>query len=202
MVTEIDSTYLKAQQRGRGARGHFRAHFRFIWGYTTVGESGAIKSAVPRGAVEKQALGLKHRSSLYLWAATGLAADASFSKRRFRGALERWREGLKWVRQREFAQSYWLLDRWHIAQNVARWWAMMNASSAALWQRLEERQRSALRSAAHSAYAKRVQLEFNALFGYILGNRDGIDNWHLIPRFTSSLPKTQDSPGAHRQRSD
>jgi hypothetical protein len=24
-------------------------------------------------------------------------------------------------------------------------------------------------------------LEFNALFGYILGNRDGIANWHLIP---------------------
>ena len=27
VVTEIDSTYLKAQRRGRGARGHFRAHF-------------------------------------------------------------------------------------------------------------------------------------------------------------------------------
>ena len=24
-------------------------------------------------------------------------------------------------------------------------------------------------------------MEFNALFGYILGNRDGIDNWHNIP---------------------
>ena len=27
-------------------------------------------------------------------------------------------EGLKWVREREFAHSQWLLDRWHIAQNV------------------------------------------------------------------------------------
>ena len=24
-------------------------------------------------------------------------------------------------------------------------------------------------------------MEFNALFGYILGNREGIDNWHNIP---------------------
>ena len=44
VLTEIDSTYLKAQQRGRAARGHSTAHFRFIWGYTTAVASGDIKS--------------------------------------------------------------------------------------------------------------------------------------------------------------
>ncbi len=29
--------------------------------------------------------------------------------------------------------------------------------------------------------APNAQSATNALFGYILGNRDGIDNWHLIP---------------------
>jgi len=32
-----------------------------------------------------------------------------------------------------------------------------------------------------SPYRRTRRLEFNVLFGYILGNRDGIDNWHLIP---------------------
>jgi hypothetical protein len=32
-----------------------------------------------------------------------------------------------------------------------------------------------------SPYRECRPLEFKALFGYILGNRDGIDNWHLIP---------------------
>lgn len=28
---------------------------------------------------------------------------------------------------------------------------------------------------------KSRKIAFRQLFGYILGNRDGIDNWHLIP---------------------
>jgi len=43
-------------------------------------------------------------------------------------------EGLKWVREREFAQSHWLLDRWHIAQNVRTLVCDMSANIAALWQ--------------------------------------------------------------------
>ena len=41
---EIDSTYLKAQQRGRATGATSQRIFRFIWGYTTVVESGDIKS--------------------------------------------------------------------------------------------------------------------------------------------------------------
>ena len=91
-------------------------------------------------------------------------------------------EGLKWVREREFAQSHWLLDRWHIAHNVR---ALVcdderehRRIMSAVWKSDSEALLEALRT---SPYRQTRPLEFNALFGYILGNRDGIDNWHLIP---------------------
>src|SRR5262249_30519574 len=49
---------------------------------------------------------------------------------------------------------------------------------AAVWKSDSEAVLEALRV---SPYRRTRRLEFNALFGYILGNRDGIDNWHLIP---------------------
>jgi hypothetical protein len=91
-------------------------------------------------------------------------------------------EGLKWVREREFAQSHWLLDRWHIAQNVRTFVADDQREHrrimAAVWKSDSEAVLEALRT---SPCRQTRPLEFNALFGYILGNRDGIDNWHLIP---------------------
>jgi Uncharacterised protein family (UPF0236) len=91
-------------------------------------------------------------------------------------------EGLKWVREREFAQSHWLLDRWHIARNVRTLVCdderEYRRIMAAVWRSNSEAILEALRV---SPYRHRRPLEFNALFGYILGNREGIDNWHLIP---------------------
>ena len=92
-------------------------------------------------------------------------------------------EGLKWVREREFAQAQWLLDRWHIAQNVRGFVGEDQAEHrrimSAVWKADSEAVLEALRT---SLYRQTRPIEFNALFGYILGNRDGIDNWHAIPK--------------------
>src|SRR5215831_4467290 len=59
---------------------------------------------------------------------------------------------------------------------------MTSVSIAASWQQCGRA--TAKRSYKRCALVHTVRLgpvEFNALFGYILGNRDGIDNWHLIP---------------------
>ena len=91
-------------------------------------------------------------------------------------------EGLKWMREREFAQSTWLLDRWHIAQNVRTLCRDDEREHrrimAAVWRSDSE---AVLEALCTSPYRDTRPLEFNALFGYILGNRDGIDNWHSIP---------------------
>ena len=86
-------------------------------------------------------------------------------------------EGLKWVREREFAHAPWLLDRWHIAQNVHTLVGEDQVEDRrimkAVWKADSEALLEALR---RSTYRTTRPLEFNALFGYILGNRDGIDN--------------------------
>jgi hypothetical protein len=75
-----------------------------------------------------------------------------------------------------------LLDRWHIAQNVRTFVADDQREHrrimTAVWKSDSEAVLEAVRT---SPYRQTRPLEFNALFGYILGNRDGIDNWHLIP---------------------
>ena len=91
-------------------------------------------------------------------------------------------EGLEWVREREFPHATWVLDRWHIAQNVRTLCCddqhEHRRIMGAVWRADSEAVLEALRT---SPYRQTRPLEFNALFGYILGNRDGIDNWHLIP---------------------
>ena len=75
---------------------------------------------------------------------------------------------------REFAQSHWLLDRWHIARNVRTLVCDDEREHrrimAAVWKSDSEAVLGALRT---SPYRHTRPLEFNALFGYILGNRDG-----------------------------
>ena len=111
-------------------------------------------------------------------------------------------EGLKWVREREFAQSHWLLDRWHIAQNVRTLVCDDEREHrrimAAVWKSDSEAVLKALRT---SPYRHTRPLEFNALFGYILGNRDGIDNWHAVAPAAAPLARSPSCPGALWQRS-
>jgi hypothetical protein len=179
VVTEIDSTYLKAQQRGRKKGAHFPIHLGLHY-------SGRERRYRKRGSTS---VCLANKCWILSTEPLSIFARrlAWQRLRHFqRGACEvllsDGDEGLKWVRQREFAQSHWLLDRWHIAQNVRtlvcddeREYRRIMTS---VWKSDSEAVLEALRT---SAYRDTRPVEFNALFGYILGNRDGIDNWHLIP---------------------
>jgi hypothetical protein len=179
VVSEIDSTYLKGQQRGRKKVAHFPMHLGLHY-------SGRERSYQKRGSASvrlanKRWILSTERLSLF-------ARRLAWQRLRHfqRGACEvllsDGDEGLKWVREREFAQSHWLLDRWHIAQNVRTLVCDDEREHrrimAAVWKSNSEALLEALRT---SPYRHTRPLEFNALFGYILGNRDGIDNWHLIP---------------------
>jgi hypothetical protein len=94
-------------------------------------------------------------------------------------------EGLRWVRERQFPEAVWLLDRWHVAERVRGY----------VGEREEQFQRimtgvyacdseavlEALRTSDAGLQHRRPQ-QFRDLFGYILGNRDGIDNYRQIPQ--------------------
>jgi hypothetical protein len=110
-------------------------------------------------------------------------------------------EGLKWIQEREFSEASWLLDRWHIAQNVR---TLVRGDQpehrrimAAVWKADSEAVLEALRT---SSYRHTQPWEFNALFGYILGNRD----WHrqlaIYSSNAASLHRSQTCSRARRQR--
>jgi hypothetical protein len=183
VVTEIDSTYLKSQQRGRVVTARPVAHFPMHLGLHYSGRERRYKK---RGSASVR---LQNKRWILSTCAVGIFGRR-LAWQRIRhfhaGATEvllsDGDEGLKWVREREFAQSHWLLDRWHIAQNVRTFVADDQREHrrimTAVWKSDSEALLEALRT---SPYRQTRPLEFNALFGYILGNRDGIDNWHLIP---------------------
>jgi Uncharacterised protein family (UPF0236) len=182
VVTEIDSTYLKGQQRGRAPDGPI-ARFPIHLGLHYSGRerrygkrgSTSVRLANKRWILSTQSLSIFGRR---------LACQRlrHFARGTCEVLLSDGGEGLKWVREREFAQSVWLLDRWHIAQNVRTLCCDDEPERcrimAAVWKSDSEAVLEALRT---SPYRESRPQEFNALFGYILGNRDGIDNWHVIP---------------------
>ena len=182
VVSEIDSTYLKAQQRGRAA-GQSATHFPIHLG---LHYSGRERRYAKRGSASVR---LQHKRWILSTRPLSIFGRrlAWQRLRHFRSGacevlLSDGDEGLKWVREREFGQSHWLLDRWHIGQNVRTLVGEDEREHrrimAAVWKSQSEAVLEALRT---SAYRQSRPEPFAALFGYILGNRDGIDNWHLIP---------------------
>ena len=183
VVSEIDSTYLKGQRRGRAVNqstGHFPIHLGIHY-------SGRERRYRKRGSLSvalqnKRWIVSTHPLSVFgrrfAW-----QRERHFQPRAPQVLLSDGDEGLKWVREREFAQAQWLLDRWHIAQNVRGFVGEDQAEHrrimSAVWKADSEAVLEALRT---SLYRQTRPIEFNALFGYILGNREGIDNWHAIPK--------------------
>jgi len=177
VVSEMDSTYLKRQQRGRGGDrpvAHFPMHLGLHY-------SGWERRYHKRGSSS-----VRLQNKRWILSSEGLAIFgrrlAWQRMRHFARAaphiiLSDADEGLKWVREREFAHAPWLLDRWHIAQNVHTLVGEDQVEDRrimkAVWKADSEALLEALR---RSTYRTTRPLEFNALFGYILGNRDGIDN--------------------------
>ena len=171
MITEVDSTYLKAQQRGQSARSHVTTHFPIHLGLHYSGRerryqkrgSTSVRLINKRWILSAEALSIFGRRLAW-------QRMRHFQPGAFEVLLSDGDEGLKWVREREFAQSHWLLDRWHIAQNVR---TLVRDDErehrrimATVWKSDSEAVLEALRT---SPYRHTRPLEFNALFGYILG---------------------------------
>jgi hypothetical protein len=180
VVTEMDSTFLKAQQRGRalGVRvSHFPMHL------------GLHYSGRERRYTRRASLSVKLKDKRWMLSSRSMAL---FGRRLFWQRCRHFQgrsevilsdgdEGLERVREREFGQALWLLDRWHIAQKVRGFCADNQGEHrrimAPVWKADSEAVLDALRI---SPLRETRPLEFSALFGYVLGNREGIDNWHLI----------------------
>ena len=190
VVTEIDSTYLKAQQRGRSARSHFPAHFPIHLG---LHYSGRERRYQKRGSTSVRLTNKRWILSTEPLSIFGRRLAWQRMRHFKPGFLEvllsDGDEGLKWVRERELEQATGCWNRWHIAQNVRTLVCDDEREHrrimAAVWKSDSEAVLEALRTSPHRHTRP---LEFKALFGYILGNRDGIDNWHAIaPRMRRSL---------------
>jgi len=182
VVTEMDSTYLKRQQRGHTGTtptAHFPIHLGMHY-------SGRVRRYKKRGSPS-----VRLQNKRWIVSTLGMPIFGRrlawqrlrhFAKAAPQLVLSDGDEGLEWVREREFPCAAWLLDRWHIAQNVRRFVCDDQREHrrimAAVWQADSEAVLEALRS---SPYRETRPLEFSALFGYILGNREGIDQWHNIP---------------------
>lgn len=182
VVSEMDSTYLKGQLRGR-ALNQPTTHFPIHLG---VHYSGRERRYQKRGSLSVRLQNKRWILSTRPLSIFGrrLAWQRSrhFQERAPEVVLSDGDEGLKWVREREFAQAHWLLERWHIARNVRGFVGQDQAEHRRImkpvWKADSEAVLEALRT---SPYRQSCPAQFHTLFGYILGNRDGIDNWPAIP---------------------
>ena len=179
LVSEIDSTWLKVQRRDRrGPLQHFPVHLGLHY-------TGRVRRYQARGSPSVR---LQDKTLL-----VSTAPLAVFGKQFQREALRRYQprrhvilsdgdEGLERLREAHFPQALWLLDRWHIAQAVRGFVAHHQTEyrriMAAIWRADSEAALQALRA---SPLRHRRPKEFRELFGYLLGNREGIDSWHLLP---------------------
>ncbi len=170
LVSEVDSTWLKAQRRNRPAVSvrHFPVHLGLHY-------TGRARRWAARGSksarLENKVL-LASSAPLARFGRTfELAAHQRFCPAHHI-VLSDGDEGLEWMRQKHFAQATWLLDRWHIGQAEHR------RIMAAVWQADSEKVLQALKE---SPLRHRRPTEFRKLFGYVLGNREGIDAWKQVP---------------------
>jgi hypothetical protein len=179
LISEIDSTWLKAQQPGRrGPVRHFPVHLGLHY-------TGRQRRYRARGSTSVR-LTQKH-----LLVST--APLALFGRQFQRQAHRHFRpdyhvllsdgdEGLERLRETHFPPAPWLLDRWPIAQAVRAFTGAnqneFHRLMAPVWQADSEAALAALRQ---SPLRVRRPAEFRALFGYLLGNREGIDNWKTLP---------------------
>lgn len=182
VVSEMDSTYLKRQQRRRAGNqptGHFPIHLGIHY-------SGRKRRYHKRGS---PSVSLQNKRWIVSTGPLSIFGRrmAWQRERHFQAGvpqvvLSDGDEGLKWVRERDFAHAHWLLDRWHIGQRVRGFVGEDQAEHRRImnpvWKADSEAVLEALRT---SAYRQLSPEQFHQLFGYILGNRDGIDNWHVIP---------------------
>jgi hypothetical protein len=179
LISEVDSTWLKAQRRARtGPVQHFPVHLGLHY-------TGRARRYAARASTS---LRLQHKHLLVSTAPLALFGRQFQlqAHHQFRPAqhviLSDGDEGLERLREKHFPQATWLLDRWHIAQAVRAFTGPdqpeFTRLMTPLWRADSEAALAALRT---SPWRHRRPGQFRTLFGYLLGNREGIDAWRQIP---------------------
>ncbi len=179
LISEVDSTWLKAQQRHRsGPLQYFPVHLGLHY-------TGRHRRYQARGSTSVRLHNKHWLSSAEPLALFGRRFQLQ-AHRLFRPAqhivLSDGDEGLERLRENYFPDALWLLDRWHLIQAVRALTGQdqreFTRLMAPIWRADSEAALEALRT---SPYQRRRPVEFRALFGYLLGNRDGIEAWKQIP---------------------
>lgn len=179
LISEVDSTWSRAQQRGRqGPVRHFQVHLGLHY-------TGRARRYQARGSTS---LRLTHKHLLIC--TRPLALFGPRFQRLVRGLfqaqvhvfLSDGDEGLQRLRRQLLPQAYGLLDRWHLAQAVRAFTGPDQAQFRRLMQPLWEADSQAVLQALSSSPLRLLRPQaFEALFGYLSGHRDGLDAWRRIP---------------------
>ena len=184
VITELDSTYVKHQRHGKHKNRprHFPMHVGLHY-------TGRTRRSPRRGRRDVELTG----KTFFVSAEEIGIFGRRLSKQRQRHysgkplsvMLSDGDEGIKRVREREFDESIWLLDRWHIAQKVRTFVANDQEAYRKVMEGVysceSEKVLEALR-ATSPELQKQKPREFHDLFGYILSNREGIDAFKQIPK--------------------
>ena len=192
LISEVDSTWLKAQQRGRqGPVRHFPVHLGLHY-------TGRQRRYQARGSTS---LRLQNKQMLVSTAPLALFGRQFqlLAHRRFAPAVHvlvsDGDEGLERLRENSFPHRPWLLDRWHMAQAVRAFTGPNQDEYRRImrpvWEADSEAVLAALRS---SPLRPQRPKEFHTLFGYLLGNREGIDAWRQIPARLRTGPGRRPPP--------
>lgn len=184
VATELDSGWIKQQCRGRENKA--RPPARGFWMHLSINYSGRKRRWEKRGSREVE---LADKS---LYPSVSPMAQFGPMARRYRDhhygydvagvVLSDGDEGLERLRERHFPGEPWVLDRWHIDKRLK---AVAGGDGDAL-----RRMRRALyRADSEGLLAELAACEgpadpkhFTEAFGYVLGNREGIDAWNEIPK--------------------
>lgn len=180
LISEIDSTWLKSQRRARPPSSVRQFPLHLGLHYT-----GRVRRYAARGSTS---LRLQHKVLLASTAplarfgrAFQLLGLRQFEPQRHI-LLSDGDQGLERMRESYFPQATWLLDRWHIAQAVRSFLTNDQSEYRRLMRPVWRADSEAfLQALAASPRQHDRPKEFHELFGYVLGNREGIDAWHSIP---------------------
>lgn len=182
VIREMDSTYLKAQKRGRNRSlpvGHFALHL----GLQYTGRKRRYQRAGSRALSLQNKRWIASTQSLSLFGRrVAWQRLRHYGKAGHEVILSDGDEGLERVREAEFPQAIWLLDRWHIARAVRDFVGGEQSEYRRIMQPVWKSDSEGVLEALRTSPLRETRREqFHQLFGYVLGNREGIDNWHQIP---------------------
>ncbi|OPZ76647.1 MAG: hypothetical protein BWY79_01519 [Actinobacteria bacterium ADurb.Bin444] len=189
VITEMDSAILKRQWRARreGQPKHFPLHVGVQ--YTGRDWSGGARrdvrlrdKTVLVGAGSIGVFGRRLRRQRDRHYGTGVPLSVMVSDGD---------EGIQWVREQSFEDALWILDRWHTAEKVRDYVGsdqeQFRRVMRGVYASDSEAALEALRTTPSGMQQRRPE-KFRELFGFLLGNRDGIDHYREIPvRFRRSL---------------